>query len=215
MTLFKEILNYKCRSLFNYDEIYTCMSMLLKNKTPTELEEICEYDPKALQFIDNQTDKMCISACREDGDLLRFVKNKTYEICVIACESNGRALEYVDNQTEELCLIACSEAGWVLKYVKNQTEYICIVACSNALYVLPYVINQTDKICIAAIKYNVDTKKYIKWDQMIYYYKFTMEHGPNLETKKQSERLFTYKRSGIIDYNFSQHYNINISYSFS
>ncbi|OJT73114.1 hypothetical protein BM531_20425, partial [Clostridioides difficile] len=38
----------------------------------------------ALQYVNKQTDKICIEAVKQDGRSIQFVNNKTEEICINA-----------------------------------------------------------------------------------------------------------------------------------
>ena len=85
-------------------------------------------DGVALQFIENQTERICLAAVKEWGEALRYVKEQTEEICLIAVQKSGCALEYVKEQTEEMCIEAVRKSGCALYYVKNQTEKVCLEA---------------------------------------------------------------------------------------
>ena len=53
----------------------------------------------ALQYVHNQTPKICLEAVKQDGFALRYVYNQTPEICLEAVKENGDVLRYVHNQT--------------------------------------------------------------------------------------------------------------------
>lgn len=93
----------------------------------------------SLQYVENQTEEMCLEAVRRDGEALEYVKNQTEEICWEAILSVGGALEYVKNQTEEMCLEAVLSNGFNLICVKNQTEEICRAAVWMSGLALEYV----------------------------------------------------------------------------
>jgi len=210
MSLFTELLDEPYSKWFTYDEIYNTISTLLETKSPETILEILKKDGRVLQFIKNQTREMCIVACQYDGWALEFVNEQTEEICIIACESDSYMLNFVDNLTDEIRLAACRHDGKTLSVIKNQTEEMCIVACRQNGMTLKFVNNQNEKTCIEAIKNNKDAIQYIDWKQMVYYYRFTIQYCQDFKTKKQAEQLFSHKKSGIIDYNFNQHYDIKI-----
>ena len=52
-----------------------------------------------LQYIEKQTEVLCLAAVRQNPRAIKFVKKQTPEICLEAVKRNGNALEYVINQT--------------------------------------------------------------------------------------------------------------------
>jgi hypothetical protein len=95
-----------------------------------ETEQLLDVtkDGLLLEYIDNQTEKVCIDAVKEDPYALQFVKKQTPEICLVAVKRDGWALQYVKEQTPEICLAAVKQNGWVLQFVKEQTLEICLEA---------------------------------------------------------------------------------------
>ena len=51
-----------------------------------------------LEFIEEQTEEMCIMAVKENGLVLQYVKNQTEEICLEAVKQNQEALQYVNKK---------------------------------------------------------------------------------------------------------------------
>ena len=60
-----------------------------------------KQDGYALQYVYNQTPKICLEAVKQDGYALRYVRNQTPEICLEAVKQNGYALQYVDERCFE------------------------------------------------------------------------------------------------------------------
>jgi hypothetical protein len=96
--------------------------------------------PDGLEFIDNQTDSMCLTAVFQKGVVLRFVKNQTDDISMAAVDNDPLALEYVINQTPEIVKKALDRNIKAFKFVKDKTpeiiEYACyadpdIISCIN------------------------------------------------------------------------------------
>ena len=81
-------------------------------------------NPLNLEFVKNQTPKICLEAVKQYGLALQYVKEQTYEICLAAVKQNGLALKFVKEQTHEICLEAIKEDGNALQYVKEQTPLI-------------------------------------------------------------------------------------------
>ena len=70
-----------------------------------------------MNYINNQTEEVCMAAVKQNGFTLQYVENQTEEICLAAVNQNGLALQLVKNQTEDICLAAVKQDGWALKYV--------------------------------------------------------------------------------------------------
>jgi len=90
-------------------------------------------DEMILEFIKNQTTKICLAAVKQDGPALEYVNKQTPEICLIAVMQNGWAIYYVTKQTPEICLAAVKQDGRAIEFVKNQTPKICLVAAISIL----------------------------------------------------------------------------------
>ena len=116
----------------------------------------------ALQYVKNQTEELCKLAVKQNGYALQFVKNQTPEICKLAVQQYGYALQYVGNQTEELCKIAVQQNGFALQYVRTQTEELCKLAVQQTGYALKWVKEQTPDICKLAVQQNGLALYYVK-----------------------------------------------------
>ena len=55
-----------------------------------------------------------------DGLNLQYINNQTEEICLAAVKQNGYALEFIKNQTEEICLAAIKRDADALKFVSSE-----------------------------------------------------------------------------------------------
>ena len=91
-----------------------------------------------LQFIEDQTEEMCLEAVRHMGMALRYVKEQTEEICLVAVRDDGLSLMYVRNQTPEICLAAVRQNGEAAMFVRNLTyEIIEAVNSLNESVTIP------------------------------------------------------------------------------
>ena len=110
------------------------------------------------------TEEEYLIAVRWNPTALKYIKNQTERICIEAVTGDGYMLQYVINQTEKICLAAVLHDGLALRYVKNQTEKICMAAVLHDGLALRYVDakNQTEKICMAAVKQNKNALRYVK-----------------------------------------------------
>ena len=116
------------------------MKNLPKKLTPEEQEaldlEIVSKYADDLEFIERQTDAICLAAVNKDGLALRWVDNQTEEICLAAVLQDVHSLREVKKQTGKICLEVVSKDGLLLHYIKNQTEQICIQAVNQNIYSL-------------------------------------------------------------------------------
>lgn len=105
-----------------------------------------------LQFIEEQTEDICLDAVKRNGLALQFVKKQTQKICMMAVQQNGLALQYVKEQTTEINLAAVQQNGLALRWVNKQTPVICCEAVHQSSMALQYVEEQSEELCIMAIK---------------------------------------------------------------
>ena len=54
-----------------------------------------------------------------DGLNLEFVEKQTEEICLAAVKRNPFSLRYVKNQTKDVCLEAVRQSEVVIDYIRN------------------------------------------------------------------------------------------------
>jgi hypothetical protein len=76
----------------NNDSINRSLRYIYNNLCQT----ILRYNGMTLQYINKQTEEMCIIAVKENYKALQFVKNKTYKICENALMNNYSAIKYCD-----------------------------------------------------------------------------------------------------------------------
>ena len=117
----------------------------------------------ALQFPQEQTEKMCIGAVKQNGLALKYVDNQTDEICMLAVKQDCKAIKYVKNQTQEICDAAIQQDYDILRYAQEQfqTENMCILAVQNNGHALKYVKKQTEEICLLAVNQNKYTLTHV------------------------------------------------------
>jgi hypothetical protein len=120
---------------------------------------VLEQDNSLFDFIDEQSEELCVSLLKNNGLVLQYIKDKNQKYCYLAVQQNPLALQYVnkENQTPELYQIAVRKNGLSLQYVKEQNHDICILAIRQNPIALEYVETQTDKL----IKNIMDNLK--KW----------------------------------------------------
>ena len=115
-------------------------------KNPEILFAIITWNPRALQFIENQTEAMCLEAVSREPYTLRFVKNRTDKICLEAFKREPLTLRFIENQNERMCLEAVERNGYALQYVKNPTIYMCLVAKNQNDWISLYALNLMEDI---------------------------------------------------------------------
>jgi hypothetical protein len=84
-----------------------------------------------LEFVDNQTEAMCMAVVRADPLQLEHVKNQTEAVCMEAIRGYPFALRCVRKQTKELCMAAVQLDGFALAAVRRQTKTICAAAIAR------------------------------------------------------------------------------------
>lgn len=99
---------------FNKD-VEVMGEILLKNNI---LFQGVEKDARALKYIEDQSEELCLKAVKKFGCALEYVKHQTPEICMEAVKQDGYALKFVKEQTPVLCLAAVQQDVYALKFVK-------------------------------------------------------------------------------------------------
>jgi hypothetical protein len=80
-----------------------------------------------------------MAAVRQNGYALEYVNEQTEEICIAAVRQNGYALEYAKIQNELMCLEAINTNPFIIQYVKVQTPIICLTAVSLHADTIAYI----------------------------------------------------------------------------
>lgn len=68
--------------------------------------EAVRRNPRALQYVRNQTSEICMEAIGKDGRAIYFVKEQTSEICLAAVRQSRNALGYVKDKTPDIVAAA-------------------------------------------------------------------------------------------------------------
>jgi len=107
-------------------------------KSQTKRQKLLEMKEKGYIYL---TELESLKAVQQEGYALQYVNNQTDQVCLAAVQENGNALQYVNNQTEELCLSAVQENSYALQYVNNnnQTENVCLAAIQKNSDAIKYI----------------------------------------------------------------------------
>ena len=106
--------------------------------------EAVKQDGYSLQYVKNQTDKICLEAVKQNGDALKYVKNQTYFVCLEAAK-NGCDLDYID-----IPLFKSNKEQWIIKRnliagFRKPDNKNCIFRCMQDkhlfLYFLTFIKN--------------------------------------------------------------------------
>lgn len=108
----------------------------------------CKLNHESFKYIDPDLD-MVQKIIKVNGLILQFIKDQTTKMCLDAVINNGLALQYVLKQTPEICLEAVKNDGSVLVNVEIQTLEICKVAVKQNRKAIIYI---KDKSMIPIIK---------------------------------------------------------------
>jgi len=175
------------------DEIYEVMRNPLLLKGPNNyseefLIELLDHWDRAIEYMVDPSEKICLAAVKKDGELLRFIKNQTEEVCLKAirkCGIHGGVLQYVNNQTENIIMEALEEDPSSLRYVRemkpkyqkhalagdpfvfhlieNPSLDLCFEVISTNPNVISTIKNPTLDMIILAIKEGCDLKNIKRW----------------------------------------------------
>ena len=125
----------------------------IKNQTHDMcLEAIRRSNGIALKYIKNQTHDMCLEAVNLRASMIQFVNEQTEGICLLAVQKWAHALQYVRIQSEQICLEAVKHNGLMLEYVLEQTEEICIYAIQNNVHSFNFIKTKTINCYLEAIR---------------------------------------------------------------
>jgi hypothetical protein len=64
-----------------------------------------------------------MAAVNQNGRALKYVKDQAEGICIAAVNQNGRALEYVKDQTPAICMAAINQNNGAEEYVIKTNMY--------------------------------------------------------------------------------------------
>lgn len=104
----------------------------------------------ALQYVEDQTDDICVRAITQDAGAIRFVRDQTEDLCMLAVQKNGLAVRHIRSPSTNVSYHAAKQNGDALEHIKNQTHDICAAALMHG-FTLGFVIDQTEELCIIAV----------------------------------------------------------------
>jgi hypothetical protein len=127
--------------------------------------DILWRDGLELQYVEDQTEEICIAAVRSNPDALQFVHNQTFAVCMAAVQNYMQeGLRFVQGQTPEDYFTICKEAvaccPYNLEFVQGlsleQYQELCMIAVERDGHILKFIKDQTPEMCKAAILSNTD-----------------------------------------------------------
>lgn len=77
------------------------------------------YIIKEIINFDDMSDDFWLNILRHDSRALKYIKNQTEEMCILAVKQNGLMLEYVRNQTNKICGFAYHQNNDAFRFVKS------------------------------------------------------------------------------------------------
>jgi uncharacterized membrane protein len=129
-----------------------------EKQTPEISLAATQQNGALLQFVEKQSDAICLAAIKNTATAFAFIKNKTPEFALAAVEHNGLVLQYIkqENHTDEICLTAVKQNGLALKFVEElkQTPEIALAAVKNDADAFDFVreANRSEEVCIETVK---------------------------------------------------------------
>ena len=100
------------------------------NQHQKDLQRVM-LDGYALEFVNNQTEEICLAAVEEDGGSLRYVKRQTEEICLAAVKQSIKALKLVKEQTPEICLVVARGAVDLFTSIESPAAFVHYLERNN------------------------------------------------------------------------------------
>jgi hypothetical protein len=107
-----------------------------------------------------------LSRVTQKGYLLEYVEDQSDDVCMAAVSQDPHALRYVHNQTEAICLAAVGKHGWALYHVRDKTPKICMAAVRRDGMALRFVPpgRITPEMCREAVNKNGMALQYVPED---------------------------------------------------
>ena len=62
-----------------------------------------EEDPNNIQYVENQTDDLCIVALKKNIETFKYIHNPSYDICVYYIDNVYRGFPPIENPSYNLC----------------------------------------------------------------------------------------------------------------
>lgn len=142
----------------------------------------------------DKTNDMLAKILNKDGMILEFVDDQTEELCLIAVKQNPMALQFVNEQTFEMCLGAVKQNGSVLQYVKKQTNKICLEALKQNYYAYKFIKENKEHYRLNTIAWWIDFMR-IACNSRCAHFRETFDLPESFPTKEEIEALVNIRES--------------------
>lgn len=86
---------------------------------PKTCKHVVRNNSIYLEYIENQTNILCLEAVKQNGLSLKYVKKQTPKICLTAVRQNGLAIKFVKHQTPVICSEAVRQNPRAINYIKD------------------------------------------------------------------------------------------------
>lgn len=139
----------------------------LKNvKDEFMTEELCmiaiKNSSSALQFIKNQSLKMCLLSVSKYAYNIKYVNDEfmTEELCMIVIKKDSRLLQFIKKQSLKMCLIVVENDGSCIEYINHEFMNNKIIKLSFENNECNSILNliddkfKTEEICLYAVNYH-------------------------------------------------------------
>lgn len=85
--------------------------------------EAIKQDPFNMVYVNQQTDKLCLTAIILDINVFPWIRVPTEEMCRLVVDIDGRMLDhiYIDNQTHDVCVAAITQTNKAYQHVRCPT----------------------------------------------------------------------------------------------
>jgi len=90
------------------------------------------YNP-ALNYVDDQTEELCVKIVSQDSEMIKYVKNVTINIINAAIAHDPTCIKHIDNPSVELHKKILKINSELLEHINDKTRELCMFALCTKL----------------------------------------------------------------------------------
>ncbi len=147
-----------------------------------------------LEYIQEQTEEICIEAIKNNPYSIVFVKNLTIDLLKLAVNIKPTCICKLTSLSPEFYKVAVETKPYSIMYIKNKTPELCLLAVKMQPHSIQWMKDkQTEKLCLEAVKIDGLAIKHCKI-QNDAICKAALDSKPTAirEIKKPSEGIYLY-----------------------
>lgn len=129
----------------------------------TKNVEIVKQNPRAINSIDNPSEKVQVIAVNKDPDCLRLIKNPTEKVQQAAVNADVEVIQFIKNPSEDVQSVAINKNPYLaFKYIDNPSEKVLLTAVQRDGSCIRFINNPSEAVQSAAVKQNGYSIEFIK-----------------------------------------------------